>query len=117
MHARQTLPQQIVCGLSTDVWARPMPIGMLVGRSAFVSQMHRDDFESKLMRLPAKLISLDALYHAYRKAKVDVFYERSQPMVAEFCAYELNLHQNLLALQKRLTRAKASWFQASRTGE
>ena len=41
--------------------------------------------------LSAEYISLDDLYHAYRKAKVDVFFERSQPMALEFCQYEKNL--------------------------
>lgn len=38
---------------------------------------------------------MEALYQAYRKAKVDVFYERSQPLSQEFCEYERSLHANL----------------------
>ncbi|WP_339613529.1 RNA-directed DNA polymerase [uncultured Rubinisphaera sp.] len=55
-------------------------------------------------------VSMDALYLAYRKAKVDVFYERSQPMVLAFCEYERELNDNLRTLQKRLTKSGADWY-------
>ncbi len=60
--------------------------------------------------LSAEFISLDQLYHAYRKAKIDVFYERSQPMTLAFCEYERDLHANLVALQKKLTTPRPNWF-------
>lgn len=53
---------------------------------------------------------MDALYLAYRKAKVDVFYERSQPMVLAFCEYERDLNDNLITLQERLTKSGANWY-------
>lgn len=42
--------------------------------------------------LSSDFVSMDALYQAYRKAKVDVFYERSQPLSQESCEYKRNLH-------------------------
>ncbi|ODA29728.1 RNA-directed DNA polymerase [Planctopirus hydrillae] len=57
-------------------------------------------------------VSLDTLYQAYRKAKVDVFYERSQPLSQEFCEYERNLHANLTVLQATLTQPGADWFKS-----
>lgn len=53
---------------------------------------------------------MDALYLAYRKAKVDVFYERSQPMVLAFCEYERELNHNLRTLQERLTTSGTDWY-------
>ena len=61
--------------------------------------------------LSAEYISLDDLYHAYRKAKVDVFFERSQPMALEFCQYEKNLALNLNNLREKLTSPSADWYQ------
>lgn len=61
--------------------------------------------------LSSDFVCMDALYHAYRKAKVDVFYERSQPLSQEFCEYERNLHANLTALQTTLTQTGTDWFQ------
>jgi hypothetical protein len=60
--------------------------------------------------LSSDFVSMDALYQAFRKAKVDVFYERSQPLSKDFCEYERNLHANLTALQEALTRPDTDWF-------
>lgn len=62
--------------------------------------------------LSSDFVSMDALYHAYLKAKVDVFYERSQPLSQEFCEYERNLHANLTALQETLTQPDTDWFKS-----
>ena len=50
---------------------------------------------------PEDLYSIDNLYLAYRKAKVDVYYERSQPMAEAFCEYEQHLHSNLARISHR----------------
>jgi phage-related minor tail protein len=41
--------------------------------------------------LSDQFVTLDALYTAYRKAKVDVFYERSSVCHVEFAEFETNL--------------------------
>ena len=41
---------------------------------------------------------LDDLFCAYRKAKADLFFERTQPVSIAFCNYESNLAANLSAL-------------------
>lgn len=66
-----------------------------------------------MSKLSATFFSIDQLYHAYRKAKFDVFFERSQPTSLAFCEYEQNLHSNLLELRKQLTKSKPTWFQDS----
>lgn len=53
---------------------------------------------------------MEDMYDAYRKAKVDVFYERSQPMALEFCEYERALHSNLIELRAKLTSQDNLWF-------
>lgn len=53
--------------------------------------------------------SLEDLYLAYRKAKIDVFYERSQPMAVQFCDFEKNLHENLSKLRDQLRNPKQAW--------
>ncbi|MDB4367980.1 RNA-directed DNA polymerase [Mariniblastus sp.] len=45
---------------------------------------------------------LPELYIAYRKAKADMFFERSQPVAKVFCDYEDDLEKNLKALAKRI---------------
>jgi hypothetical protein len=64
--------------------------------------------------LSSDFVSMDALYQAYRKAKVDFFYERSQPLSQEFCKYEADLHANLTALQATLTQPDTDWFTSIR---
>ncbi len=46
---------------------------------------------------------MDDMYHAYRKAKVDTFYERSQVCALDFVKFEENLSHNLEILRGRLT--------------
>lgn len=67
-----------------------------------------------MARLTRDFITIDHLYEAYRKAKVDVFFERSQPMAIDFCEYERDLHANLVALQQRLTSVRPRWFKSVR---
>jgi len=55
------------------------------------------------------LFSMESLYLAYRKAKVDVFHERSQPMAEAFCEYEKSLHANLSALATHLQAKNPKW--------
>ena len=52
---------------------------------------------------------MENLYLAYRKAKVDVFFERSQPLAEDFCEYEQLLHQNLSALAEKVQAKKPKW--------
>jgi hypothetical protein len=59
--------------------------------------------------MPEDLFTMENLYLAYRKAKVDVFYERSQPMAIAFCDYENSLHENLSALIAQLKASKPRW--------
>jgi hypothetical protein len=57
----------------------------------------------------ANFIKLDDLYLAYRKAKVDVFYEKSNIAGVPFCKYEINLDRNLRSLLRRLTANQPTW--------
>ncbi len=61
--------------------------------------------------LSEDFISIDAMYHAYRKAKVDVCCERNQPKTMDFVEYEKDLHSNLVKLRDALLKKKSSWFQ------
>ncbi len=54
--------------------------------------------------LPESFISMEEMYHAYRKAKADTFYERSQLCAVDFVNFENNLTNNLEELRKTLTR-------------
>src|SRR5437868_5068340 len=63
----------------------------------------------KMAHLGDQFISLEDVYHAYRKAKADVFFERSQPMALSFCRYEQNLHANLVTLLSQLTDSDPDW--------
>lgn len=56
-----------------------------------------------------ELFSLENLYRAYRKAKVDMFHERSQPLAEDFCEYEAALPDNLATLAKKLQAKKPKW--------
>jgi len=55
-------------------------------------------------------ISIDDLYIAYRKAKVDMFYERDHATALAFAQYERHLVENLDKLYRRLTDLKANWM-------
>lgn len=64
---------------------------------------------SEPKHLSPHYVTLEALYQAYRKAKVDVFSERSQPLAVSFCIYERDLHSNLEKLQAILTQESPNW--------
>jgi hypothetical protein len=53
---------------------------------------------------------MESLYHAYRKAKVDVCNDKNQARARAFVEFEVDLHNNLLQLQKRLTESETNWF-------
>ena len=55
-------------------------------------------------------ISLSDLYIAYRKAKVDMFYERDHPTAFAFCEFEERLDHNLKLLLAELNQAGPSWM-------
>lgn len=61
-------------------------------------------------RTSEDLFSMENLYLAYRKAKFDVYYERSQPMAEAFSDYEGDLHTNLTELCTTLRNRKPNWF-------
>lgn len=54
------------------------------------------------------LFSEDELYYAYRKAKADLFFEKSMPCAKRFAQYEARLQKNLAKLSKKLHNTK--WF-------
>jgi hypothetical protein len=60
--------------------------------------------------LPISYVSLESLYHAYRKAKVDVCTDKNQPRARAFVEFEVDLYANLLRLQERLTEPETNWF-------
>ncbi len=55
-------------------------------------------------------ITLADLYLAYRKSKVDVYYEKVNIAGVPFCEYEVNLDRNLRSLLKRLNSNNPSWM-------
>ena len=55
-------------------------------------------------------ITLTDLYVAYRKAKVDVYYERVNIAAFAFADYEADLKRNLRRLLKRLNQRRPDWF-------
>ena len=55
-------------------------------------------------------IQIADLYRAYRKAKVDAFYESSHFHALAFARYEKSLHQNLKRLQAALQSDRSTWF-------
>lgn len=59
--------------------------------------------------LDANFITLPDLYLAYRKAKVNMFYEPEHITAAAFCEYEENLGDNLVGLQRRLNASRPTW--------
>jgi hypothetical protein len=54
-------------------------------------------------------ITLADLYVAYRKAKVDMFYERDHQTAMAFCAYEERLNENLASLHAMLSLTEPTW--------
>lgn len=61
-------------------------------------------------KLSSSFVSIGDLYVAYRKAKVEAYYENTHYHALEFAAYEKRLHANLCKLHRRLTEPKATWF-------
>ncbi len=61
------------------------------------------------MSLSSRYISSDDLYVAYRKAKVEAFYEKSHLQALEFTEYEQNLFDNLSQLHERLIDSSSRW--------
>src|SRR5262245_42233842 len=60
--------------------------------------------------LSSAYISIEQLYLAYRKAKIDVFFERSQPTALAFLDCEKALEKNLEIVATRLTAPRPDWF-------
>ncbi len=54
-------------------------------------------------------ISLSDLYIAYRKAKVEAFYENTHYHALVFTKYEQSLHKNLTALLKKILNKNPTW--------
>lgn len=63
--------------------------------------------------LPLSYVTIDALYQAYRKAKVDVCNDKNQPSARAFVEFEKDLYSNLLKIQKLLTETGTNWFSDS----
>lgn len=59
----------------------------------------------------SNFITLPDLYVAYRKAKVDAFYERTQPSAIAFARYEADLPKRLERLLGLICDPAPSWFQ------
>ena len=53
--------------------------------------------------------TIDDLYVAYRKAKIDMFYEKGHVTAIDFCRFEENLRENLGKLLKQLNSKNAEW--------
>ena len=66
----------------------------------------RQRVEQKLEELAGGFIDIDDLFCAYRKAKADLFFDRSQATAVAFCRYEDDLANNLLRLLERLKDEK-----------
>lgn len=62
-----------------------------------------------MYKISEDFITSSDLYIAYRKAKVDMFYERDHVTAVEFCIYEEQLDANLNALLSLLHSAKPNW--------
>lgn len=61
------------------------------------------------MPLSRRYISLGDVYIAYRKAKVEAFYENTHVQALAFTAYEQDLQKNLVRLHRTLLDDEASW--------
>ncbi len=61
-------------------------------------------------RLTGVFITLADLYVAYRKAKVEAFYENTHFHALAFTEYEQNLHKNLNYLHQTLMRPGFAWM-------
>lgn len=58
----------------------------------------------------AGYITLTDLYIAYRKAKVDMYYERDHVTAVKFCEYEQQLDTNLMALLDLINDPEPVWM-------
>ncbi|MCT7480374.1 RNA-directed DNA polymerase [Aliarcobacter cryaerophilus] len=64
-----------------------------------------------MSKYTSRFIQLSDLYLAYRKAKVDVFYDRTHPSALAFSKYEKSLDFNLKKLLKMLTDSQSDvWY-------
>lgn len=61
------------------------------------------------MPLSRRDVTLGDLYVAYRKAKVEAYYETTQVQALPFTSYEQDLHKNLTRLHESLLDPNASW--------
>lgn len=61
------------------------------------------------MPLSKRDVALVDLYIAYRKAKVEAYYENTHVQALAFTEYEQNLEQNLARLHKALLEDKEAW--------
>ena len=55
-------------------------------------------------------ITLADVWTAYRKAKVDLYYERGHPYLLDISKYEENLEHNLNTLYRKLSKPTLSWM-------
>ena len=60
--------------------------------------------------LPDDFISLADLYLAYRKAKVDAYYDSSHPSALAFTEFEQNLQDNLRTLYAQIIKGNFEWW-------
>ncbi|SES65351.1 hypothetical protein SAMN05216412_101107 [Nitrosospira multiformis] len=60
-------------------------------------------------RLTGAFISLGDLYVAYRKAKVEAYYENTHFHALAFTEYEQDLHENLTRLHQSLLKPGFAW--------
>ena len=67
--------------------------------------------QARLASVNDNWMSIDDLYCAYRKAKADLFFDRSQATAIAFCEYEDNLAKNLKRLKKRLESSINPWWE------
>ncbi len=54
--------------------------------------------------------TLDELIIAYRKAKVDAYYETGHLTLLDFASYEQNLFENLQILLNKINSQDLDWF-------
>ena len=64
----------------------------------------------RMKGLSREFFSLNDLFVAYRKAKQDVFQEKTQANRVAFAKYEQRLNAHLDSLYSRLTSASVDWF-------
>jgi hypothetical protein len=58
-------------------------------------------------------VSLEDIYRAYRKAKVDVFYDSTLNMEVDFCIYEQSIHNNIQRLYNNINDPHTRWHEDS----